>query len=46
MSTLHDDEIRTIGGGGRLDPQADADGDDTDTTDGDATDTDADDTDA
>ena len=41
MSTLHDDEIRTIGESGRLDPQADADGDDTDTTDGDATDTDS-----
>jgi hypothetical protein len=40
MSTLHDDEIRTIGETGKLDPQADADGDDTDTTDGDATDTD------
>jgi len=45
MSTLHDDEIRTITEGGRLDPQADTDGDDTDTTDGDATDTDADDAD-
>ena len=38
MSTLHDDDIRTIGETGRLDPQADADGDDTDSTDGDATD--------
>ena len=28
MSTLHDDDIRTITEGGRLDPQADADGDD------------------
>ena len=45
MSTLRDDDIRTIREGGRLDPQADADGDDTDTTDGDATDTDADDAD-
>ena len=46
MSTLHDDDIRTIGETGRLDPQADADGDDTDSTDGDATDADADDSDA
>ena len=48
MTTLHDDEIQTIAtdGGSRLDPQADADGDDTDTTDGDADDTDAGDTDA
>ena len=37
MSTLHDDEIRTIAESGRLDPQADTDGDDTDTTDGDST---------
>jgi hypothetical protein len=48
MTTLHDDEIQTIAtdGGSRLDPQADADGDDTDTTDGDADDSDAGDTDA
>ncbi len=46
MSTLRDDDIRTsIAEGGRFDPQADADGDDTDTTDGDATDTDETDTD-
>ena len=38
MSTLNEDDIRTTTEGGRLDPRADADGDDTDTTDGDATD--------
>lgn len=52
MASLHDDEIRTIPTDGRrLEPQADADGDDTDTTDADGDDTDttdgdADDTDA
>lgn len=46
MSTLRDDEIQTTETDERLDPQADADGDDTDTTDGDATDTDADDSDS
>jgi hypothetical protein len=47
MSTLRDDEIRTSATTDkRLDPQADADGDDTDTTDGDATDSDATDADA
>jgi|SoimicMinimDraft_6_1059734.scaffolds.fasta_scaffold47215_1 hypothetical protein len=50
MSTLHDDEIQTLATtGGKLRPQADADGDDTDTTDGDdtdATDSDSDDTDS
>ena len=48
MTMLHDDEIQTIvtDGGSRLDPQADADGDDTDTTDGDAGDADAGDADA
>ena len=48
MTTLHDDEIltTTTDGNPRLDPQADADGDDTDTTDGDADDSDAGDSDA
>lgn len=47
MTSLHDDEIQTIPTDGkRLEPQADADGDDTDTTDGDADDTDASDADA
>ncbi len=46
MSTLRDDEIQTIEAGKRLEPQADADGDDTDTTDGDADDTDGGDADA
>jgi hypothetical protein len=50
MTSLQDDEIQTIATDGRrLEPQADADGDDTDTTDGDADDTDdtdADDADA
>ena len=46
MTTLRDDEIQTLAtGGGRLELQADADGDDSDTTDGDATDTDETDTD-
>jgi hypothetical protein len=40
MSTLRDDEIRTITEGGRLDPQADADDADTDATDADADDSD------
>jgi len=40
MSTLRDDEIQTIEDGKRLEPQADADGDDTDSTDGDADDAD------
>ena len=41
-----DEEIQTVPTEGRqLEPQADADGDDTDTTDGDADDTDADDAD-
>jgi hypothetical protein len=43
MTTLRDDEIQTVTSGGRLEPSADADGDDTDPTDGDA---DADDADA
>jgi hypothetical protein len=47
MTSLTDDEIQTLPTDGRrLEPQADADGDDTDTTDGDADDTDADDADA
>jgi hypothetical protein len=47
MTSLQDDEIQTIPTDGtRIDPQADADGDDTDTTDGDSDDADADDTDA
>jgi hypothetical protein len=47
MTTLRDDEIQTfVTDGRRLDPQADADGDDTDTTDGDADDSDAGDADA
>jgi hypothetical protein len=49
MSTLRDDEILTVANGDRrLDPSADADGDDSDSTDADADDTDgdADDTDA
>jgi ribonuclease E len=47
MTSLTDDEIQTVPSDGRrLEPQADADGDDTDTTDGDADDSDADDTDA
>jgi hypothetical protein len=47
MTSLQDDEIQTVvTDGSRIEPQADADGDDTDTTDGDADDTDADDTDA
>ena len=45
MSTLRDDEIQTTETDARIDPKAEADGDDTDTTDGDATDTDADDSD-
>jgi len=40
MTTLNDDEIQTIEVGKRLEPQADADGDDTDGTDGDSDDTD------
>ncbi len=47
MTTLHDDEIQTHATGGRkLDPTADADGDDTDSTDGDADDSDSADADA
>jgi hypothetical protein len=47
MTSLTDDEIQTVPTEGqRLEPTADADGDDTDTTDGDADDTDADDADA
>ncbi len=46
MSTLRDDEIQTIEAGETVDPQADADGDDTDTTDGDSDDSDAGDADA
>ena len=47
MTSLQDDEIQTIPTDGhRLEPQADADGDDTDTTDGDADDSDAGDSDA
>jgi hypothetical protein len=49
MTTLRDDEIQTLTTGVRkLEPSADADGDDVDPTDGDAddTDTDADDADA
>jgi hypothetical protein len=47
MTTLNDDEIQTIATDERrLEPRADADGDDTDTTDGDADDTDAGDADA
>ena len=47
MTTLSDDEITTIAKDERrLEPGADADGDDTDTTDGDADDTDAGDADA
>ena len=47
MTTLRDDEIQTLSTDGhRLDPRADADGDDTDTTDGDADDSDAGDADA
>jgi hypothetical protein len=47
MTTLRDEEIQTIATDGRrLEPHADADGDDTDTTDGDADDTDADDADS
>jgi hypothetical protein len=46
MTTLRDDEIQVSRTDERLDPQADADGDDTDTTDGDSTDTDATDADA
>ncbi len=47
MTTLRDDEITTLASTrGRLDPQADTDGDDTDSTDGDTDDTDADDADA
>jgi hypothetical protein len=46
MTSLQDDEIQTIPTDGtRIDPRADADGDDTDTTDGDPDDTDADDSD-
>jgi hypothetical protein len=43
MTTLRDDEIETLASDSRLEPSADADGDDTDPTDGDA---DADDADA
>ena len=48
MTTLRDDEIQTVTSGGKLEPSADADGDDTDPTDGDsdADDADADDADA
>jgi len=47
MTTLRDDEILTVGSGGtRVEPSADADGDDTDSTDGDADDTDSTDADA
>jgi hypothetical protein len=46
MTSLHDDEIETFEAGRRIDPLADADGDDTDTTDGDADDSDAGDSDA
>ena len=42
MTSLRDDEIQTLVSDPRLDPAADADGDDSDTTDGDADDTDAD----
>jgi hypothetical protein len=42
MTTLRDDEIQTVTSGGRLEPSADADGDDTDSTDGDADDADSD----
>jgi hypothetical protein len=46
MTTLKDDEIETVTTDQpRLEPRADADGDDTDTTDGDADDADADDAD-
>jgi hypothetical protein len=46
MTTLRDDEILTVGDSSRLDPSADADGDDTDPTDGDADDSDGTDSDA
>jgi hypothetical protein len=46
MTTLRDDEILTVTTGGRIEPSADADGDDTDPTDGDADDTDGTDADA
>jgi hypothetical protein len=46
MTTLRDEEIQTLTSGGKLEPSADADGDDTDTTDGDADDTDGTDADA
>ena len=46
MTTLRDDEIVTLAIDDRLEPTADADGDDTDSTDGDSTDADADDADA
>jgi hypothetical protein len=43
MTTLRDDEIVTLAtDAGRLEPTADADGDDSDSTDADADDTDAD----
>ena len=43
MTTLRDDEIVTLAtDDGRLEPTADADGDDSDSTDADADDTDAD----
>lgn len=47
MTTLRDDEIVTLAtDAGRLEPTADADGDDSDSTDADDTDADADDADA
>ena len=46
MTSLHDDEIETFDQAHRIDPMADADGDDSDTTDGDADDSDAGDADA
>jgi hypothetical protein len=47
MTTLHDDDIRTIPKDrDQLEPSADADGDDSDSTDADADDADSDGTDA
>ncbi len=46
MTTLRDDEILTVVSDDRLEPSADADGDDTDPTDGDADDSDGTDSDA
>ena len=46
MTTMRDDEIQTVESDDfKLEPTADADGDDSDTTDGDGTDADADDAD-